>query len=66
MLIDKDINKDNIHVHLNSQVTTHYEIEDFRDPKNIDLYLQELIFDLVERKENESMIESLMEEFNEI
>ncbi len=66
MFIDKEINKDNIHVYLNPQVTTHYEIEDFRDPKNIDLYLQELIFDLIERRDNESMIESLMEEFNEI
>ena len=66
MFIDKEINKDNIHVHLNPQVTTHYEIEDFRDPKNIDLYLQELIFDLVERRDNESMIEALIEELNEI
>lgn len=66
MLIDKDINKDNIHVHLNPQITTHYEIEDFRNLKNIDLYLQEIIFDLVERKDSERMIESLMEEFNEI
>ena len=66
MLIDKDINKDNIHIHLNPQITTHYEIEDFRDPKNIDLYLQDIIFDLVERKDSERMIESLMEEFDEI
>ena len=66
MLIDKDINKDNIHIHLNPQITTHYEIEDFRDPKNIDLYLQDIIFDLVERKDSEIMIESLMEEFDEI
>ena len=66
MLIDKDINKDNIHIHLNPQITTHYEIEDFRDPKNIDLYLQDIIFELVERKDSEKMIETLMEEFDEI
>ena len=39
MFIDKEINKDNIQVHLNTQVTTHYEIDDFIDHKNIDLYL---------------------------
>lgn len=66
MLIDKDINKDNIHIHLNPQITTHYEIEDFRDPKNIDLYLQDIIFELVERKDSEKMIETLIEEFDEI
>ena len=66
MFIDEDINKENIHLHLDKQVTTHYEIEDFRDHKSIDLYLQELIFDLVERKDNESIIESIMEEMNEI
>ena len=60
MLIDKDINKDNIHIHLNPQITTHYEIEDFRDPKNIDLYLQDIIFDLVERKDSERMISKII------
>lgn len=66
MFIDNDINKENIHLHLNQNVTSHYEIEDFRDHKSVDIYLQELIAHFVEieaeEKENNCTLESVMEE----
>ena len=45
MFIHDDINKDKVHLNLNQSVTSHYEIEDFRDFKSVEIYLKELIDD---------------------
>lgn len=66
MFIDDNVNKDKVYLNLNQNVTSHYEIEDFRDYKSVDQYLKELIeyYDeiKVEEKENNYTLESLLDE----
>lgn len=66
MFIDDNVNKDKVYLNLNENVTSHYEIEDFRDHKSVDEYLKELIdyYDeiKIEEKENNCNLESLLDE----